>query len=151
MPLLGRNRRHRREVADLITATVAQTGDGWLVLWWSDGAVPEKLTAPSLTEAVDQAASAAAALYATGQPIPGAELQLAIYPWEYEAGAPIFDISGGLGHFTARDIQGSERIIEGASLEDLVALAEQVPDGPTSMFRWTRPVTALPTSGLAQP
>jgi hypothetical protein len=143
MPKLGRNWWHR-EVADFITATVALVEEGWLVRWWGEGALPRQLTASSLTEAAGQAASAAAVLYAGSPPIPGARLQLAIYPWEYSVGEPIFDISGDLGHFIARDIQGSEAIVEGATLEDLVTAVQQMLDGDVSMFRWIRPVAALP-------
>ena len=97
----------------------------------------------------DQAASAVAALYARTSPIAGAELQLAIYPWTYDGGpdgGPIFDIDGYPGSFTARDIQGSDRMVNGATLEDLVAAVEHMPDIPIghSMFRWIRQIASLP-------
>ena len=77
----------------------------------------------------------------------GRELQLAIYPWGYQRG-PIFDISGHAGALTARDIQGSERSVSGATLEDLVAAVRQIPDLPAddSMFRWVRQVASLPAA-----
>ena len=136
----------RRNVASLLTGTVGPAKGGWRVDWWGDGAVPPSVTAGSLTEATDQAGLAAAVLYASSEPMPEAELQLAIYPWDYAKGAPMFDISGGPGHFVAQDIQSSELAVEGASLEDLVALVGQMPDGKRSMFRWVRRVSELPTT-----
>lgn len=94
-----------------------------------------------------QGAAAVAALYAQQPPVPDAELQLAIYPWGYQGG-PIFDISGHAGALTALDIQGSERSVSGATLEDLVAAVRQIPDLPAddSMFRWVRQVASLPAA-----
>lgn len=143
--MLGHNSQPPAKVADLITGTVSRTEDGWLVLWWGDGATPGELTAPSLTEATSQASSAVAALYAASQPLPGAVLQFAIYPWDDSGEAAlIYDISGGPGRFIARDMQGSERVLEGGALEDLVRRAEELPEAMTSMFRWIRPVAELP-------
>ena len=63
-------------------------------------------------------------------------------------GGPIFDISGHAGALTAQDIQGSERSVSGATLEDLVAAVRQIPDLPAddSMFRWVRQVASLPAA-----
>jgi hypothetical protein len=69
-----------------------------------------------------------------------------IFPWDYDSG-PIFDITGGPGAFTARDIQGLRReTVHGATLEDLVASVESMPEPAAgeSMFRWVRSVSALP-------
>jgi hypothetical protein len=144
MPLLGGNRRQRSEVADLLTGTITAAKDGWRVLWWGDGATPPSLIAATLTEAANQAVAAAAALYAANPPVPGAELQLAIYPGGYAKGAPMFDIGGGPGHFVARGSHGGDRVVEAASLESLVCLVARMPDGNTSMFRWICQVTELP-------
>ena len=130
----------------LITGVVGpEKKGGWSAIWVGDGACPRRVKAPTLTQVADQAASAVAALYARTSPIAGAELQLAIYPWTY-GGGPIFDIDGYPGSFTARDIQGSDRMVNGATLEDLVAAVEHMPDIPIdhSMFRWIRQIASLP-------
>ena len=137
-----------RQPAALITGIVgADPKGGWSVAWAGDGLWPPRLHAAALTQAADQAAAAVATLYAQHPPVPDAELQLAIYPWRYQGG-PMFDISGHAGGLTARDIQGSERSVSGATLEDLVAAVRQIPDLPVddSMFRWVRQVTSLPAA-----
>jgi hypothetical protein len=115
---------------DLITGVVGpEKKGGWSAFWIGDGACPRRVKAPTLTQVADQAASAVAALYARTSPIPGAELALAIYPWTHDGGPIlIFDIDGYPGSFTARDIQGSDRMVNGATLEDLVAAVEHMPD-----------------------
>jgi hypothetical protein len=121
-----------RPPGDLITATARPGKDGgWLVSWVSDGGQPPRTAAGSLTRAAGQAATAVAALYAGHPPVPGAELQLAIFPWEYQDG-PIFDITGHPGAFSARGIQGSDRSVTGATLEDIVEAARRMPDSPES-------------------
>ena len=138
----------QRQPAALITGVVGEDRKGgWSVTWAGDGLWPPDVHAASLTQAADQGAAAVAALYAQQPPVPDAELQLAIYPWRYQGG-PIFDISGHAGVLTARDIQGSERSVSGATLEDLVAAARQIPDLPAddSMFRWVRQVASLPAA-----
>jgi len=141
--LVGKDRRP----AALITGAVGpeEKKGGWSVVWAGDGAWPPRVYAPTLTQVADQAGSAVAALYALAPPIPGAELQLAIYPWSYDGG-PVFDIDGHSGSFTARDIQGSDLTVNGATLEDLVAAVEHMPDIPAghSMFRWIRQIASLP-------
>jgi hypothetical protein len=108
-----------RQPAALITGVIgpAEKNGGWSVSWAGDGAWP---------------------------PIPGAELQLAIYPWNYRGG-PMFDIDGHPGSFTAHDIQGSDLTVYGATLEDLASAVEHMPDIPAddSMFRWIRQITSL--------
>jgi hypothetical protein len=137
-----------RQPSALITGLVGpDKKGGWSVSWAGDGACPPDIHAISLTEAADQAAFAVAALYARYPPVAGAELQLAIYPWDYRGG-PMFDIAGQAGALAARDIQGSDRSITGATLEDLVEAVRQMPDIPEgqSMFRWVRQVASLPLS-----
>jgi hypothetical protein len=132
--------------ADLITGVVGRENDGaWSAFFISEGLEPAKVRAWTLTEVTDQAAAAVASLYSKHPPVEGAELQLAIYPWDYRGG-PIFDISGRRGSYTAQDIQGSDIAVQGATLEDLVSTVEQMPDaGVTkSMFRWIRPIGSLP-------
>jgi hypothetical protein len=115
---------------------------------------PADIRAWTLTEVIDSAAAAVASLYAKYPPVDGAELQLAIYPWAYDGG-PIFDVGGQKGSFNARDIQGSDHAIRGASLEDLVTAVERLPGLPPddSMFRWIRPIASLsvpPVSPLSE-
>lgn len=132
--------------ADLITGVVGREKDGgWSVFFISDGLEPAEVRAWTLTEVIDVAAAAVASLYAKHPPVEGAELQLAIYPWDYRGG-PMFDIAGEQGSLSARDIQGSDAAVQGATLEDLVAAVERMPDVPPNdaMFRWIRPVASLP-------
>jgi len=138
--------------AALITGLVGpEKKGGWSVTWVGDGAWPPKIDAASLTDAAEQASSAVAALYAQHPPVAEAELQLAIYPWDYRSG-PIFDIAGHAGAFSARDTQGSERSVAGEALEDLVDAVQQLTDLPSedSMFRWIRPVASLTVPPLSQ-
>jgi hypothetical protein len=131
----------------LITGVAAPKEDGgWSAFFISDGLEPADVSAWSLTDVSDAAAAAVASLYAGYPAVDGAELQLAIYPWEY-GGGPIFDISGQSGAFRAEDIQGSELAVQGATLEDLVTAVERMPGAPAnnSMFRWIRPIASLPT------
>jgi hypothetical protein len=132
--------------ADLITGVVGREKDGgWSVFFISDGLEPADVRAWTLTEVGDAAAAAVAAAYAKHPPVEGAELQLAIYPWNYRGGA-IFDIGGQPGSYSARDIQGSDASVQGATLEDLVSAVERMP-GMTpdkAMFRWIRPIASLP-------
>jgi hypothetical protein len=147
---MGRLRRllgaRDRGPADLITGIVTARADDWQVTWAGDGAQPASMQASSLSDATEQASAAVADLYASLAPNPAAELQLAIYPWDYRDG-PIFDVSGSPGGFTAQDLDNSFPAVQGAALEDLVTAAEPMPGaGPGHcMFRWVRPVSALPT------
>jgi hypothetical protein len=142
----------KRRPATLITAVAGPDtdGGGWSISWAGEGVWPPRVRAGSLTEAADRAASAVAALYARYPPLPGAELQLAIYPWDYRGG-PMFDITGQAGALRARDIQGSDRSVSGATLEDLVDAVRDMPGlpGDDSMFRWIRPVASLPLEPTA--
>jgi hypothetical protein len=133
---------------NLITGIVSLGAEGWTVTWISDGAEPGPVHAPTLIDAADQAAAAVAALHASHPPVPGAELQLAIYPWDYRRGGPIFDIDAGSGGFTAHDIQAvCSTVVHGQTLEDLVSAVERAadPSAGGSMFRWIRQVAGLPT------
>jgi hypothetical protein len=73
-----------------------------------------------------------------------AELQFAIYPWEGNPGKVILDITATANGLVARDIQGTEITVEGASLEELVQRGEtMVPIPKEAMFRWIRRVSEL--------
>jgi hypothetical protein len=57
----------------------------------------------------------------------------------------ILDITPDAKGLVARDIQGTEITIQGASLEELVQKAEtMVPNPSDAMFRWIRRVSELP-------
>jgi hypothetical protein len=132
---------------DLITGIVGpekKTG-GWSIIFESDGLTPADVRAWTLTDVTDLAAAAVASLYAKHPPVEGAELQLAIFPWDYDDG-PIFDVEGQPGSYVARDIQGSDLRVEGWTLEDLVTAIERIPERVRgdAMLRWIRPVASLP-------
>jgi hypothetical protein len=80
--------------------------------------------------------------------LPDAELQFAIYPWDYGKNASIHDISVLPAQFRARDILGSDREISAESLEGLVAALATEPSGDKAMLRWIRPFAEMPTEVL---
>jgi hypothetical protein len=144
MALFGR----RPRPAGLLTGLMSPEGAGWGVSWVSDGSrQPKSLRAGSLTEAVRQAVEAALACYRSGPPQPGAELQLALFPWLYGRDAPMYDISGGPGQYRARDIQGSDSEITAETLEGLVAALAREPGGNEAMLRWILPFAGLEPDG----
>jgi hypothetical protein len=137
--------------ADLITGVVGRRKDGgWSAFFMSEGLAPADVRAWTLADVVAAADAAVAALYAQHPPVEGAELQLAIYPWDYRRG-PIFDIAGEPGAFSARDIQGSDVEVRGATLEDLATAVEGLPGMKPNdaMFRWIRPIASLPVPPIS--
>ncbi len=148
MPLF--RRKADPAAARMLTCLVFAKAGSWEVSWMSDSTrkEPPEFEAASLTEAVDQAAAAAQTLWSTLPPIPGAEVDFAIYPWRYGRNGAIYDITGGPGGFTARDIQGSDREVRAASLEGLVEALSREPGGDVAMLRWVRPFAELPTQAL---
>ncbi len=139
---------------NLLTAIVGlgKKGGNWEVTWVGDGGVePKDMRAETLTQAVDQASAVVAELYARYPANPDAELQLAIYPWRYHVGDPMYDISIGRDGFSAHDLQDQVPPIEGATLEDLVAVAEHAPGAGIDhcMFRWIRPAVSLVSDASA--
>jgi hypothetical protein len=143
MPLFRRN---AHSMCGLLTGVVSERRGKWETFWIAESTryEPRPFIAASLTEAADQATTAALAKYVTGSYHPDAELQLTIYPWDYGKNAPMYDISGGPGEFRARDIQGSDREIAAESLEGLVVALSAEPSGSAAMLRWVRPFDALP-------
>jgi hypothetical protein len=127
----------------LITGRAGPRKNGWSVTWAGAGRVPAPVHAPSLSLAATVASAAVASLFARGTVGAATEFQLAIYPWPYHGG-PVFDITGAPGRFTAQDGATS---VHGATLEDLLTAAQRLPAGHGAMFRWTRPVSALPPPG----
>jgi hypothetical protein len=144
MPLFGR--RVRAKCA-LLTGIISADAAGWEVTWVGDGGgckEPPRLVAASLSDAAEQSTMSALALYAAGELAPEAELQFAIYPWDYGKNAPIFDIDGSPGSFTASNLfDDAAAEVRGATLEELVAHVGGQPGGDAAMLRWARPFTAL--------
>jgi hypothetical protein len=150
MPLLGRKRRARNQ---LLTAVIsAGTGfyDGeWEVIWVGEGGRdPRRMVATSLSEAAAWATTAALAHFAEGRLIPEAQLQFAIYPWDYGKMAPMYDISAEAGQFQAHDIVGVSPDIAASTLEELVEQVAVQPGGSEAMLRWIRLFQDLPTAAM---
>jgi hypothetical protein len=131
-------------LSNLVTCVVERDGDFWSVSWASDGRVPPDFKDHSLTAVTDRAASQVAAMYSGKPQAADAELQFAIYPWEGNPGKVILDITATANGLVARDIQGTELAVEGASLEELVQKGEtMLPNPKEAMFRWIRRVSDL--------
>jgi hypothetical protein len=64
-------------------ACSGSTSSRWSVNSVSDGKRPADVYAPTVTQAVEQGSAAVAALFAHYPAAPAAELQMAIYPWNY--------------------------------------------------------------------
>jgi hypothetical protein len=131
-------------LSNLVTCVVEREGESWSVSWASDGRVPDSFNDHSLTAATDRAAAQVSAMYSGKPQAADAELQFAIYPWEGNPGMVILDITATANGLVARDIQGTEITVEGASLEELVQRGEtMVPNPKEAMFRWIRRVSEL--------
>jgi hypothetical protein len=149
----GRMPQFRRKTDPLVarSLTCMLTADRgvWAISWLSDDKKkePPEFEAASLTEAADQAATAALALWSTLPFIPDAELDFAIYPRRRGEIAAIYEISGRPGDFTAREFQGRNREVRASSLDGLVE-AVQEPGGDMAVLRWVRPFAELPTDAL---
>jgi len=144
MPLFGRRMPAR---CALLTGIIAADAAGWGVTWVGDGRgckEPPELVAGSLSEAAEQSTALALALFAAGELVPEAELQFAIYPWDYGKNAPIFDVDGRPGSFTASNMfDDAAAPVLGATLEELVTQLGMQPGGHAAMLRWARPFAAL--------
>jgi hypothetical protein len=130
--------------AKLLTGLVGpDKNGGWSVSWVGDGVSPNVVRAWTLTQVVDDAAAAVVELYANFPPVENAELNFAIYPWNYDGG-PMFEITKRGSELTAHDTMGSNRTLRAASLEGLVeAIAPDADDN--AMLQWIRPVSQLRT------
>jgi hypothetical protein len=129
---------------NLVTCVVDRDGEAWEVAWASEGRVPDNYKDHSLTAIAERAAAHVADMYSGDPQAASAELQFAIYPWKGNPGKVILDVSRDAEGFLARDIQGTEIAIQGASLEDLVQKAEtMLPNPSDAMFRWIRRVSEL--------
>jgi hypothetical protein len=150
MALLGRR---RSPVCGLLTAVISAGGHdgGWDVTWIGDGRgckEPEGFVAASLSGAVEQATVSALSLYSARELAPSADLQFAIYPWDYGKDAPIYDIILAAGEFRAENmLDNSGPRISASSLEGLVAELRKQPAGNAAMLRWGRPFADLSAGG----
>jgi hypothetical protein len=150
MPIFGRE---SRVCNGLLTAAIsAGTGrhDGqWEVTWTGEGGKePRRLVSTSLSDAVAQATTAALAHFAQGRLIPEAELQFAIYPWDYGKTAPMYDITAEAGQYQAHDIAGNSPGIAAPTLEELVDKMAVQPGGSEAMLRWVRRFQDLPAAAI---
>jgi hypothetical protein len=127
----------------LITGLAGPRNGGWSVTWVCAGRVPDRIHAPTLSQAAVAASAAVTGLFASGAIAEATEFQLAIYPWPYHDG-PIFEITCAAGGFTAQASNGGAASVHGATLEDLLTAAQRMPSGHGAMFRWSRPVSTLP-------
>lgn len=150
MPLF--RRKTNPAIAGVLTCLLFAEDGAWAINWMSDNArkEPSEFEAANLTEAVDQAATAALALWSTRPLVPGAQLDFAIYPWRYGRNGAIYEISGGPGDFMARDTMGSDREVRASSLEGLVEAVSHEPGGEVAMLRLVRPFAELPSERLDQ-
>lgn len=152
MPLFGR--KGPRYAGSLLTAIIsAGTGphDGeWEIIWiGAGGKEPRRMVTSSLSEAAEQATTAALAHFAEGQLTPEAELQFGIYPWDYELNAPMYDITAEDGHYQAHDIVADSPDIAAPTLEELVEQMAAQPHGSEAMLRWVRRFQDLPTAATS--
>jgi hypothetical protein len=139
----------RRGLSDLITCMVSAENGKWTVIWVSDGKAPAGFTGKSLTEAVDRASQAVAAIYYARPQAATAELQFAIYPWP-GGGKVIMDVQPSIDGFTATALETSGTSVSGRDMESLVDQTQQsMPDFQTAMFRWIRPIRELDPSASA--
>jgi hypothetical protein len=148
MPLFGRKGRANNEpLTAVISARTGRHVGEWEVIWIGQGGkVPRQLVATSLSEAAEQATNAALALLDEGRLIPDAELQFAIYPWDYGSMAPMYDITAGARLYRAHDTVGDSPEIAAPTLEELVEQMAAQPRGREAMLHWVRRLQDLPTA-----
>jgi hypothetical protein len=150
MPLFRRTSRARNGLLTAIISAGTGPHDGeWEVIWIGQGGKePRRLVTTSLPEAAEQATAAALAHFAEGWVIPEAELQFAIYPWDYGKMAPMYDITGEAGQYQAHDIVAHSPDIAAPTLEELVEQMALQPRGSEAMLRWVRRFQDLPTAAM---
>jgi hypothetical protein len=148
MPLFGRRSRARNGLLTaIISAGTGPHGGEWEVIWIGQGGKePRRLVTTSLSKAAEQATTAALAHFAEGRLIPEAELQFAIYPWDYGKMAPMYDITAEVGQYKAHDIVADGPDIAAPTLEELVEQMAVQPRGNEAMLRWVRRIQDLPTA-----
>jgi hypothetical protein len=150
MPIFGQKKRAQ---SGLLTAIIsAGTGhhEGeWEIIWVGEGGrEPQRMVAASLSEACESAATAALAHFAADRLLPEAELQIAMYPWDYGKKAPMYDITAEADRYRAHDIVGGSPDIAAPTLEGLVEQMAMQPGGSEAMLRWVRRFEDLPAAAL---
>jgi hypothetical protein len=150
MPIFGRKSRARNGLLTAIISAGTGHHEGeWEVIWVGEGGrEPQRMIATSLSEACTWAATAALAHFAAGRLRPEAELQFAIFPWDYGKMAPMYDITAGADRYCAQDIVGDSPDIAAPTLEGLVEQMAIQPGGSEAMLRWVRRFEDLPTAAL---
>jgi hypothetical protein len=150
MPIFSRKIHARNGLLTaIISAGTGHHKGEWKVSWIGEGGnEPPRMIAPSLSEACAWAATAALAHFAEGRLRPQAELQFAIYPWDYGTMAPMYDITAEAGRYYAHDIVSDSSDIAAPTLEELVEQMAVQPAGNEAMLRWVRRIQDLPTAAL---
>ncbi|MGD0378231.1 MAG: hypothetical protein ABSB01_27130 [Streptosporangiaceae bacterium] len=150
MPLFGRKSRARNGPLTAVISAGTGRHEGELEVVWigQGGSEPKRLVTTSLSGAAEQAATAALAHFAEGGLIPDAELQFAIYPWDYGKMAPMYDITAEAGQYRAHDIIADSPDIAAPTLEELVEQMAGQPRGGEGMLRWLRRFQDLPTAAM---
>jgi hypothetical protein len=150
VPIFSRKNRTRNGLLTAIISAGAGRHEGeWEVIWIGEGGQkPRRLVTTSLPEAAEQATTAALANFVESRLIPEAELQFAIYPWDYGKMAPMYDITAEDGLYHAYDIVADSPDIAAPTLEGLVEQMAAQPGGSEAMLRWVRPFRDLPTAAL---
>ena len=148
MPLFGLKSRARNgPLTAVISARTGSAEGEWEIIWIGQGGrEPKRLVTTGLSEAAAQAATAALAHVAEARLAPDAELQFAIYPWDYGKMAPIYDIATEDGQYRAHDIVSDSPDITAPTLEELVEQMAGQPRGGEAMLRWVRRFQDLPTA-----
>jgi len=148
VPLFGRmNRTRNRLLTAIISAGTGRHHGYWEVIWIGQGnsrKEPRRVVTTSLSEAAGEATTAAREYFAEGRLIPEAELQFAIYPWDYGEMAPMYDITAEDGQYRAHDIVADSPDIAAPTLEELVEQMAVQPSGSAAMLRWVRRFEDLP-------
>lgn len=133
----------------LLTGIISERDGVWEIAWVGDGRRrPRRFEAPGLSEAADQATTAALALWMAIPPDPEAALQLAIYPWDYGYMAPMYDVTGQDGGYQAHDQVAHSPDIAAPTLEGLVEQMAMQAGGKEGMLRWIRRFADLPAAAL---
>ena len=148
MALFGhKNRSDNALLTAIISAGTGRHQGEWEVIWIANvGKGPSRMVTNSLSEAAEQATTAALAHFGEGRMTPEAELQFAIYPWDYGKMAPMYDITAEAHQYQAHDIVGDSPDIAAATLEALIDEMAMQPRGGEAMLRWVRPFKELPTA-----
>jgi hypothetical protein len=149
MPIFRRGIRARIGLLTaIISAGSGQHEGEWEVIWIGERGArdPQRMVATSLSEACAWAVTAALAHFAAGYVLPEAELQFAIYPWDYGKMAPMYDITAEADQYRAHDIVSDSPDIAAPTLEELVEQMAVQPRGSEAMLRWVRRFQDLPTA-----